>query len=240
MRGAASVLVVGSAARESVIARGARPDRVRIFANTVDVPAWIARADRLAAVRGEGRAQQGLTDEDVVVLCVARLVPEKALDILIRAAATVGDERLKLVIAGNGPDREADIELLTKLDVRASITGDMPEEALAEAYAEADVFALLSRHEPWAVVVNEAAASGLPLVLSDRVGAAHDLLRDGENGFLVPADDVGAAAAALKRLAADPALRRTMGVRSRELVRDWGYEPSVENFVAAVREATSR
>jgi glycosyltransferase involved in cell wall biosynthesis len=87
------------------------------------------------------------------------------------------------------------------------------------------------------VVVNEAAASGLPLVLSDRVGAAPDLLRDGENGFLVPANDADAAAKAFRELAADPEKRRRFGERSRELVRAWGYEPSVENFVAAVREA---
>jgi len=124
--------------------------------------------------------------------------------------------------------------------VRLEIRGDLPEEALAAEYVAADVFALLSPHEPWGVVVNEAAASGLPLVLSDRVGAAYDLLRDGENGFLVPAGDVAAAGAALGRLAADASLRRSAGARSRELVRDWGYEPSVENFLAAVREATAR
>src|SRR5262249_17746437 len=99
---------------------------------------------------------------------------------------------------------------------------------------------LLSLHEPWGVVVNEAAASGLPLVLSDRVGAAYDLLAEGENGFVVPAGDVAAAASALRRLAIDPDLRRHAGLRSREIVCGWGYEPSVESFVAAVREATSR
>jgi glycosyltransferase involved in cell wall biosynthesis len=118
--------------------------------------------------------------------------------------------------------------------------GHVTEDELARMYVDADVFVLLSRHEPWGVAVIEAAASGLPLMLSDRVGAAPDLLVEGENGFLVPADDVEAAAAALKRLADDPALRRAMGARSRELVRGWGYEPSVDNFVAAVREATSR
>ena len=97
----------------------------------------------------------------------------------------------------------------------------------------------LSEREPWAVVVNEAAACGLPLVLSDRVGAAHDLLRDGENGFLVEAGDVEAAAAAFRRLADDPVLRTTYGARSRELAQDWGYGPSVAGFVAAVREAAS-
>jgi glycosyltransferase involved in cell wall biosynthesis len=88
-------------------------------------------------------------------------------------------------------------------------------------------------------VVNEAAACGLPLVLSDRVGAARDLLEDGENGVLVPAGDVDAAAAAFRRLAADDDLRARMGARSRELARGFGYGPSVDNLLDAVREATA-
>ena len=240
LRRASSVLVVGSAARDSVIARGATPERVRVFANTVDVSTWARRADELAARRAGERTEAGLPDDEVVVLCVARLVPEKGLDTLARAIAATGDERLVLRVAGQGPELSRLLDLCSELGLRSSMGGNFPADELAEQYVEADVFALLSRHEPWGVVVNEAAASGLPLVLSDRVGAARDLLVDGENGFVVPADDVDAAAAALKRLADDPELRRSMGARSRELVRDWGYEPSVESFVAAVREATSR
>jgi glycosyltransferase involved in cell wall biosynthesis len=231
VRGAAGVLVVGTAARESVLARGARRDRVRVFANTVDIEHWTERADRLPARSSDG---------DVVVLSVGRLVPEKGLDILLRATAQTGDERLRLVIAGAGPEADRLAELAKHLGVRLELRGDLPEDALAAEYVAADVFALLSPHEPWGVVVNEAAASGLPLVLSDRVGAAHDLLRDGENGFFVPAGDVAAAAAALGRLAAEPSLRHSAGARSRELVREWGYERSVEDFVAAVREAAAR
>jgi glycosyltransferase involved in cell wall biosynthesis len=231
VRGAAGVLVVGTAARKSVLERGARPDRVRVFANTVDIEGWIERADRLPARSG---------DADVVVLSVGRLVTEKGLDILLRAIAQTGDERLRLVIAGAGPEAARLAELAKDLGVRLEIRGDLAEDALAAEYVAADIFALLSPHEPWGVVVNEAAASGLPLVLSDRVGAAHDLLLDGENGFLVPAGEVSAATVALGRLAADASLRRSAGARSRELVRDWGYEPSVENFLAAVRKTTAR
>ena len=118
-----------------------------------------------------------------------------------------------------------------------ALAGDVEWGRIVEAYVAADVFALLSEREPWAVVVNEAASCGLPLVLSDRVGAAHDLLRDGENGYLVAAGDVGAAAEALRSLATDSKLRRALGARSRELARDWGYGPSVEGFATAVREA---
>ncbi len=240
MAGAASVLVVGSAARESVVARGASPDRVRVFANTVDVPAWSRRADLLVLQRPQLRSRDGWTDEDIIVLSVGRLVPEKGLDTLIRGAAASGDPRLQLVFAGGGPEASSLARLAQGSGVRVLVRGDLTEDELAVEYARADVFALLSHQETWGVVVNEAAASALPLVLSERVGAAHDLLRDRDNGFLVPSGDVAATARALRALAEDRSLRQTMGARSRELVRDWGYGPSVESFVAAVREATSR
>jgi glycosyltransferase involved in cell wall biosynthesis len=236
---AAGLLVTGTLARDSMMARGARAERVRIFANTIDVEAFGDRADRLAGSRPELRRALGAGQEDVIVLSVARLAREKGLDVLLRAVAAADDPRLLLVVAGEGPERGALSELADELSVRLVLAGDVDWERIVELYVAADVFALLSEREPWAVVVNEAAACGLPLVLSDRVGAAHDLLKDGENGALVAADDVAGAAQALRRLAADAELRRTQGSRSRELARDWGYGPSVEGFVEVVREAAS-
>jgi glycosyltransferase involved in cell wall biosynthesis len=237
VRNASGALVTGTLARNSMIARGASPERVRVFANTIDVEGFGERADLLAKERAELRRELGVASDDVAVLSVARLAPEKGLDTLIRAVAVADDPRLALVLAGDGPEREKLERLAEELGVRAVFVGDAGWERIVEVYAAADVFALLSQREPWGVVVNEAAACGLPLVLSDRVGAAHDLLRDGENGTLVPAGDIEAAAKALRALAADPALRRARGARSRELARDWGYGPSVEGFLAAVREA---
>jgi glycosyltransferase involved in cell wall biosynthesis len=220
-----------------MIARGAQPERVRVFANTIDVEEFGRRADGLSAGRSELRSSLGVGAEDVVVLSVARLVPEKGLDVLLQTVAAAGDARLVLVVAGDGPERARLERGAREREVRLVLVGDVDWDRVAELYVAADVFALLSDREPWAVVVNEAAACGLPLVLSDRVGAAHDLLRDGENGTLVPAGDVQAAAAALRKLAGDPELRRAQGARSRELAREWGYGPSVEGFLDAVREA---
>jgi glycosyltransferase involved in cell wall biosynthesis len=222
LRKAASVLVVGSLARESVVALGADPDRIRVFANTIDVDAWMTRADALAP--------EERSDGEVTVISVARLAPEKGLDVMLRASAAAG---VRAVVVGSGPERAR----LESIAPEAVFTGELPADRVAEEYAAADIFALLSAHEPWGVAVNEAAASGLPLVLSDRVGAAADLLRDGENGVLVPYGDTDAAAAAFRRLAADPELRRAYGARSRELVSSWGYEPSVEALVEACRKA---
>jgi len=239
VRGASGALVTGTLARRSMVARGAAPEHVRVFANTIDVEGFGARVEGLGLQRPVLRQRLGAGPDDVVVLSVARLAPEKGLDLLVHAVAEAGDPRLLLVVAGEGPERERLRDLADVRGVRLVLAGDLEWERIVDAYAAADVFALLSAREPWAVVVNEAAACGLPLVLSDRVGAAHDLLRDGENGFLVVAGDVDAASAALRRLAADEELRRAQGARSRELARDWGYGPSVEGFRAAVREAVA-
>jgi glycosyltransferase involved in cell wall biosynthesis len=237
--GAGSVLVTGSLARDSVVSLGAAPERVRVFANTVDVERYGDLADRLGARRDELRAGLGIAADDVAAVCVARLAPEKGIDVLLRAVARAGDERLVAVLVGDGPERAHLEQFAAEVGVRVTFTGDRPWKSVIEAYVAADVFALLSAREPWGVVVNEASACGLPLVLSDRVGAARDLLRGGENGLLVPAGDVDGAAAALARLASDAGLRDRMGARSRELVQAYGYGTSVDNLLAAVREATA-
>jgi glycosyltransferase involved in cell wall biosynthesis/GT2 family glycosyltransferase len=233
--GAAEVFVVGTLGRESMVARGVDPERVSVVANTVDVERLAREADELADRRDALRGEIGLERDDIAVLSVARLAPEKGLDTLVRAVRAADDPRLVLLVAGSGPERERLALLADRLGVRLVLLPDVPWERIVERYVLADVFALLSRHEPWGVVVNEAAACGLPLVLSDRVGAAYDLLEDGRNGVLVPADDVAAAGAAIRELAVDPARRTAMGAVSRELVSGWGYEPSIETFVRVVR-----
>jgi glycosyltransferase involved in cell wall biosynthesis/GT2 family glycosyltransferase len=237
VRAASGALVAGTLARESLLERGAAAERIHVFANTVDVEAFGDRARALAPRRDELRRDLGAGPEDVVVLSVARLGREKAQDILVRSVAEAGDPRVLLVLVGDGPERGSLERLAREAGIRVAFTGDRLWERIVESYVAADVFALVSWRETWGVVVNEAMACGLPLVLSDRVGAARDLLRDGENGLLVAAGDVAATADALRILAGDADERARMGTRSRELVGEWGYEPSVAGFVAAVRAA---
>jgi glycosyltransferase involved in cell wall biosynthesis len=240
VRKAAEVFVVGTLARKSMLARGVEPARISIFADTVDPGPFGSEADRLRPRREELRAEAGLGAGDLVVLSVARLAPEKGHDTLVAGAALLADPRLVVVLAGEGPERERLESLAGELGARLVVLPPLPWERIVERYAIADVFALLSRHEPWGVAVNEAAACGLPLVLSDRVGAAFDLLEDGRNGILVPADDPHAAADAIEALASDPERRTAMAAASREVMHGWGYGPSIENLVRVARRVAGR
>src|SRR5207302_6616458 len=141
---AASVLVTGSLARESMLAQGADPERIRVFANTVDVVRYGERADELAPRRDEIRAAFGFFPENVAVLTVARLAPEKGIDVLLRAVARAG---LAALVVGEGPERSRLEQLARELEVEATFTA-RPWEQVVEAYVAADVFVLLSAHAP--------------------------------------------------------------------------------------------
>jgi glycosyltransferase involved in cell wall biosynthesis len=197
IRGAAGAYVPGSAAAS--YARSLGVNRVEIAPNAVDASIF------------EGAAVDRSARDRCTFLYVGRLDPEKGLDILLEAFADVPG---RLVLVGSGSE-EARLRELAGDRVRFEAPRD--RDGLVELYAAADVFVLPSRSEPWGMVLNEAATAGLPLVATEEVGAARDLVD--ANGFRVPAGDVTALRDALRRLGADPELRRAYGARSRELAR---------------------
>ena len=112
--------------------------------------------------------------------------------------------------------------------------------ALRELYADADVLVVPSIatrtfREPWGLVVNEAMNQGLAVIASDAVGAAAGgLVRDGQNGLVVPAGDSAALAEAMVRLAADPELRARLGERRARDVRAYSHEAWADGFSRAL------
>ncbi len=101
-------------------------------------------------------------------------------------------------------------------------------------YDLCDVFVLPSLLEPWGLVINEVMNAGRAVVVSDQVGAAPDLVRDGENGFVFPAGDVGALSDCLLRILSDPDLCRRMGDRSRAMIGDWGFLQDLQGLRQAL------
>ena len=105
------------------------------------------------------------------------------------------------------------------------------------ANAAADVFVLPSAFETWGLVVNEAMASALPVIVSDGAAAARDLVVPGENGFTYRAGDIGCLSDHLTELLADGTRRRTMGARGQAMVRGWDPASCVSGIVEAVQYA---
>jgi len=241
--GASAWLATGTLSEEFFVRHGADRARIFRFANTPDVDALVPKIDAARARRAAVRAAMDVPADEPMALFVARLIGAKDPKTLLAAQALLEEKGRApwLVLVGTGAEAKSLREFAaTRRLSRVRFLGSREPEELPEIYAAADLFVLPSLHEPWGVVVNEAMAAGLPVVLTERVGAAADLLVDGANGRLVPAGDAAALADAIGEIAGDADLRARMGAESRRIVAGWGYEPSVRGFVAAARTAAGR
>ena len=97
------------------------------------------------------------------------------------------------------------------------------QSELPALYDLCDLFVLPSRFEPWGLVVNEVMNASRPVLVSDHVGAAPDLVTDGENGFVYPSGDVAALTSRLSQVLKSPALRARMGERSLKRISAWDF-----------------
>ena len=151
-----------------------------------------------------------------------QMIERKGVDLLLlafdRLIANGMDARLLLV------GREAELPTFMNLvspatRSRVQYEGFQAPECLPAYFARSDVFVLPSRHDGWGVVVNQALATGVPIITSDAVGAGLDYVENGINGVKVKAGDVDALYAAMQSLAQDPEIARIWGMKSREIAR---------------------
>lgn len=193
-------------------------ERCRVIRCGVDVTGWTAAARE---ARGSGALR---------VVAVARLVPKKGIDTLIRALADAAKRHqlwYTLRVAGDGPERARLEQLRTTLDCADSVEllGAVPNATVRELLLDADVVALpcrtdvLGDRDGIPVTLMEAMALELPVIAGD-LPSIRDLVRDGETGVLVPGDDVETLSDVLFRLSRDPAERRRLGQAGRRLVVD--------------------
>jgi glycosyltransferase involved in cell wall biosynthesis len=185
-------------------------------------------------------ADFGIGGDAPVILSVSRLIDKKQPLMLLEAfRLTRSRARCSLLIVGTGPleqamRRKVEAELIPDV----VFAGFLNQSQIGRAYAASDVFALMSReHETWGMVVNEAMNFGLPIVVSDKVGSASDLVRSGVNGYVVPFDSAATMSERLTELVTHPSRRIAFGRASEELVLAYNYESDVAAIISAVADA---
>jgi glycosyltransferase involved in cell wall biosynthesis len=180
--------------------------RVSVVHNGIDPAPWEhgdAQAGRSALGAGEAP----------VALTLARLDPQKGLEVLVEAAARTPGVRF--AIAGEGPERPALEAQIARLELADRVTLLGRREDAPDLLAGCDLFVLPSRFEGLPVSVVEAMAASRPVVAT-AIGGTDEAVVEGETGLLVPAGDAAALAAAVGRIASDGGLRDAMGAAGRE------------------------
>lgn len=166
------------------------------------------------------RAAAGYSRNDFLIVSIGRVVKRKSYDLLIRAIFQIRDRRVKLLIVGDGPERQ-NLQNLTEylgLKDRVKFTGFISEKEKYGFLSKADLFALTSLHEGFGIVFMEAMYCGLPIVCTNN-GGQTDFIISGQNGLLLNVGDIGSCAENINRLINDKKLYKKCSKNNRLKVK---------------------
>ena len=233
-------VVPGKSSFEYLRSLGSPEARISTASNAVDNHWFAAQAENTRTHAAEFRENLGLPSR--FILFVGRLVSEKGVFDLLAAYAKLESglrSEVGLVFAGDGVSREK-LAHQAKLISPGTVCfpGFRQREDLAGLYALAECLVLPTHSDPWGLVVNEAMACGLPIIVSTVAGCAADLVEDGWNGYVVPPNDVEKLSVAIDSLLRQPDFEQRMSEHSSERIRNYSPEACAEGLAAAAISAT--
>jgi glycosyltransferase involved in cell wall biosynthesis len=244
VRGAGALLFIGRKNRAFYESFGARPEQLFHAPYSVDNAFFAARAEaaRASGAAAATRRAIGAADDDVVILFAGKLVERKRPHDLVAAVQSLGEAGRRVVVAlvGEGEERGRLERAVAESGVRAHLAGFVNQTELGAWFAAADLFVLPSTHETWGLVVNEAMAAGLPVVVSDLVGCAADLVEGRGTGAVHRAADPGSLAEALRPLVLDAGRRREAADQARRVVADFDVSVTARGVVEGLRAIAGR
>jgi glycosyltransferase involved in cell wall biosynthesis len=227
------ILAQSQADRDAFVEMKVAPEeKVRVIGNGIDLARF--DPDALAPdTRARLRASLGIADDETLALFPGRMVREKGIDEVYAAARLLAGEKIRVVLAGRDDAERGDPPSSSAV-AGALVLGERKD--MGALYAAADIVGLASWREGMPRVLMEAAAMGKPAIATD-IRGCRDIVRPGVTGELTPVRDPGALAAALSRLAQDPARRRAYGAAARrEAAQRFDVQRSVARVVAAYDE----
>lgn len=225
-----SFLVGGIRQAKYVEFYGVAPERIVSAQMTVDVTSIKKYIDARGQIeKKQIRHKYNISDESVIFLFVGRLVAHKGVNDLIQVFKKIRNENAILVFVGDGPMRY-DVEHATQMTQKIRYLGRLSGESLLEIYHAADILVLPSHIEPWGLVVNEAMAVGLPVIVSDRVGCADDLVEHGKTGFIFKAENLIELGQAVEKMMFSDVIRRSMAKEASKIISGWTQENSAKKM----------
>ncbi len=198
--------------------------------NTRTIYNGVSGFDQLNGSGDSFRRRHGVSQDEVLLLSVGRLSPEKGYKLLVRVFAEIARERknVKLLIAGSGPARADIIESMPQeYSERLILPGHL--EDIQSAYGAADIFVSSARYEGFGLSILEAMRAGLPVVATE-VGGVPEILDHGHSGLLIPQGEPDALEETLLELLHDPELRRSLSEGARNRSEDFTVDKMVEEY----------
>ncbi|OGW24282.1 MAG: hypothetical protein A2X55_04975 [Nitrospirae bacterium GWB2_47_37] len=211
-------------------------EKIFLTPYSVDNKFFMRKYKELIERKNDVKGKLGISSDTSVILYASKMMPRKRPMDLLKAYEKIHNKvNMALVFVGDGIERST-LEVYTKSQNLKNVyfVGFKNQTELPEFFVIADVFVLPSIDEPWGLIINEAMNFGLPVITTDQVGARYDLVRDGENGFVYPAGDIGRLAECLLKGLQDPYVKEKMVENSLKIISNWSYKEDIDGILQAV------
>ena len=195
---------------------------------------FIEQRDSLDPKVQENRTALGINNDEFVVLFSARFTERKRPYDLINAVARINNKKIIILFVGDGPERAGMENAARESQVRTIFTGFVGPAELAKYYSVSNIDVVISSKDPSPKSLNEALIFSLPIIVTDVVGTANDLVFEDKNGFIVPVGDVGLISEKINYLASNPQVCDRMGEVSFNIVQSWTIESGAEGILKAM------
>ncbi len=198
---------------------------------------FISNANKLISQKDRLKQKYNIPKDLPIILFSGKLIDnKKPLDLLKAYELVLKEINAVLIYLGDGELRK-EIEKYIKTHKLKNVylMGFKNQTELPEFYAMADIFVLPSSFEPWGLVVNEAMCFGLPVIVSDQVGASGDLVKGGVNGYIYSSKQAYELSDKLKVLLKNKILREEFGKASLGIIKNWSYKECVHGLLSCLK-----
>jgi glycosyltransferase involved in cell wall biosynthesis len=221
-------MAIGTRNRDFYLKRGFPAERIGSMPYCVDNDHFRIKAQ--TANISSLRAQLSLEQGRPVILYASKFMARKYPDHLLEAYRQLSEPRPYLIYVGDGEIRVSLEETVLKHQLKdVRFAGFRNQGEMPIFYALADIFVLPSINETWGLVINEAMNAGCAIITTDQVGSAVDLVRTGENGFVIKPRNIEALIAALAGCL-NQQIYCAMGKQSLEIIKGWGIKENVDGL----------
>jgi glycosyltransferase involved in cell wall biosynthesis len=183
----------------------------------------------------EIRKSLKISNSERIILFAGKFIEVKNLETLIENFLLVNNSNLNLVLVGSGL-LEDSLRAIAKTSKRVHFLPFFNQTEMPQVYSSADCFVLPSKSETWGLSVNEAKACGLPILVSENCGCEKDLLKDGENGFVIKENNILDCLIKVSKLSTKEL--ENMSEKSKEIISNYSYFNAIQGIKAAIRSTS--
>lgn len=215
---------------------GVKEEKLIFTPYAVDNERFRSEYEKYRDRRSEIRRELGLPVDKKIILTSGKYIPKKRPLDLLKAFKLLNDPNIALIFLGEGELRAEMEEFIRKNNLKnVYLTGFKNQSEVGKYFAASDIFVLTSgAGETWGLVVNEAMNFGLPLIVSDIVGSAYDLVVENENGFKFKFGEIDELSNKIKEVIYDDNRLERFGKRSKEIIEKCSYETIIRNIKMAL------